>query len=72
MIAKLKDIDTTGMNGPPADIASAEQPTITKQTNISLSHSPTDASGRQLRNALILVNIVGWIFIIGLVKLAFF
>jgi hypothetical protein len=71
MIAKLKDI-ATGANGPPADTSSAEQPITKQQANIPSSLSPIDASGRKLRNGLILANIVGWILIVVLIKLIFF
>jgi hypothetical protein len=72
MIARLKDIDTTGVSGAPADPTSAERAMIADQANISSSPASADGSGRRLRNLLILANIAGWIVILGLIKLIFF
>lgn len=45
---------------------------IADEANISASRASTDGSDRRLRNALILANIIGWIVVLGLLKLIFF
>jgi hypothetical protein len=72
MIARLKDVETPGTSGHPADPSSAERAMIADEANISASRASTDGSDRRLRNALILANILGWIVVLGLLKLIFF
>lgn len=72
MIAKLKNTETPGVDGNPANASSAERAMIADQANISSSTAPADGSGRRLRNLLILANIVAWIAILGLIKVFFF
>ena len=72
MIARLKDVETTGTGGDPADPSPSERAMIADQANISSSPTSADVSDRRLRNALILANIVGWLAILGLIKLIFF
>ncbi|MGN6308784.1 MAG: hypothetical protein ACTHNN_04425 [Xanthobacteraceae bacterium] len=72
MIAKLKDVETPGASGLTADPLSAERAMIADEANISASPASADGSDRRLRNALILANIIGWILILGLLKLIFF
>ena len=72
MIAKLKNVDTTGVSEDLATPSSAEQVMIAHQANISSSPPSAEGSDRRLRNVLILANIAGWIVILGLIKMIFF
>lgn len=71
MIATPKHTDPKVAGSQPA--STAERPMIAQQVDTSSSTPlPDAASGRRLRNILVLANIVGWILILVVLKLVFF
>jgi hypothetical protein len=72
MIAKLRKVEETAANESLVlEMSSRETPMIVEQADCRVLRRP-DPSGRQLRNRLIVANVIGWIVIIALIRLIFF
>ena len=72
MIAKLREVEETAANEPLVlELYSREAPMITECADCHVLQLPVPPD-RRLRNRLIAANIVAWIAIIALIRLAFF